>query len=172
MLIYRDNKKTCMKKLLVVLAVLFIGILLAGCTTQPAAPVATPTPTPVPTTVAPTTVVTTVAPTQVVVVVVKNVTATPTPTPTPVPEYIIQFTKDLTIVPNGGNAYVKAGTKVTWWDNDPYKDHGLQSTGINNYFGVVSIPHDGNFSVVFDKPGSYGYMSTYQPNTQATIIVY
>jgi uncharacterized surface protein with fasciclin (FAS1) repeats/plastocyanin len=39
-----------MKKLLVVLAILFIGILLAGCT-QPAAPVATPTPTPVPTAV-------------------------------------------------------------------------------------------------------------------------
>ena len=172
MLIYRDNKKTCMKKLLVVLAVLFIGILLAGCTTQPAAPVATPTPTPVPTTVAPTTVVTTVAPTQIVVVVVKNVTPTVTATPVPLPDYIITFTKDLTIVPNSGNARVPVGTKVTWWDNDPYKDHGLQSTGTNNYFGTVSIPHDGNYSVVFDKAGTYGYMSTYQPNTQATIIVY
>jgi PBP1b-binding outer membrane lipoprotein LpoB len=39
-----------MKKLLVVLAILFIGILLAGCTSQPATPVATPTPTAVPTT--------------------------------------------------------------------------------------------------------------------------
>jgi uncharacterized surface protein with fasciclin (FAS1) repeats/plastocyanin len=36
-----------MKKLLVVLAILFIGILLAGCTTEPA-PVVTPTPTPTP----------------------------------------------------------------------------------------------------------------------------
>ena len=162
-----------MKKLLVVLAVLFIGILLAGCTTQPAAPVATPTPTPVPTTVAPTTVVTTVAPTQVVVVVVKNVTPTVTATPVPLPDYIITFTKDLTIVPNSGNAVVPVGTKVTWFDNDPFKDHGLQSTGNNNnYFGTVSIPHDGNYSVVFDKAGSFGYMSTFQPNTQATIIVY
>ncbi len=165
-----------MKKLLVVLAVLFIGILLAGCTTQPAAPVATPTPTPVPTTVAPTTVVTTVAPTQVVVVVVKNVTPNVTATPVPLPDYIITFTKDLTIVPNAGNARVPVGTKVTWWDNDPYKDHSLQSTntGASYYFGTgtVPIPHDGNFSVVFDKAGSYGYMSVYQPNTQATIIVY
>jgi len=162
-----------MKKLLVVLAVLFIGILLAGCTTQPAAPVATPVPTPVPTTVAPTTVVTTVAPTQVVVVIVKNVTPNVTATPVPLPDYIITFTKDLTIVPNAGNALVPVGTKVTWFDNDPYKDHGLQSTGVNNnYFGTVSIPHDGNYSVVFDKVGSYGYMSTYQPNTQATITVY
>jgi uncharacterized surface protein with fasciclin (FAS1) repeats/plastocyanin len=39
-----------MKKLFVVLAILFIGILLAGCTSQPPAPVVTPTPTPVPTT--------------------------------------------------------------------------------------------------------------------------
>ena len=42
-----------MKKLFVVLAILFIGILLAGCTSQPPAPVITPTPTPVPTTAAP-----------------------------------------------------------------------------------------------------------------------
>ena len=45
-----------MKKLFVVLAILFIGILIAGCTSQPPAPVVTPTPTPVPTPV-PTTVV-------------------------------------------------------------------------------------------------------------------
>jgi len=38
-----------MKKIFVVLAILFIGILLAGCTSQPPAPVVTPTPTPVPT---------------------------------------------------------------------------------------------------------------------------
>src|SRR5665647_1578895 len=56
MLIYRNNKKRCMKKLFVVLAILFIGILIAGCTSQPPAPVVTPTPTPVPTPV-PTTVV-------------------------------------------------------------------------------------------------------------------
>ena len=37
-----------MKKLFVVLAILFIGILIAGCTSQPPAPVVTPTPTPTP----------------------------------------------------------------------------------------------------------------------------
>jgi len=42
-----------MKKLFVVLAILFVGILLAGCTSQPSAPVDTPTPTPVPTTAPP-----------------------------------------------------------------------------------------------------------------------
>jgi uncharacterized surface protein with fasciclin (FAS1) repeats len=49
MLIYRNNKKRCMKKLFVVLAILFIGILIAGCTSQPPAPVVTPTPTEAPT---------------------------------------------------------------------------------------------------------------------------
>ena len=42
-----------MKKLFVVLAILFVGILIAGCTSQPPAPVVTPTPTPVPTTAPP-----------------------------------------------------------------------------------------------------------------------
>ena len=42
-----------MKKLIVILMILFVGILIAGCTTQPAAPVATPAPTVVPTVAAP-----------------------------------------------------------------------------------------------------------------------
>ncbi|MCX6688507.1 MAG: hypothetical protein NTZ39_02250 [Methanoregula sp.] len=166
-----------MKKILVVLAVLFIGILLAGCTTQPAAPVATPTPTPVPTTVA------TVAPTPVVttnvtVIVIKpvvNVTANVTAVPTAVPTYIIRFTQDLTIVPST-YARVPVGTTVVWWDNDPYKDHTLQATGVQSgpYFGTgtVAIPHDGNYSVLFDKVGSYDYTSVYQPVMPGTIVVY
>ncbi len=42
-----------MKKLFGILAILFIGILVAGCTSQPPAPVVTPTPTAAPTTAAP-----------------------------------------------------------------------------------------------------------------------
>jgi len=42
-----------MKKLFVILAILFIGILVAGCASTPPAPVVTPTPTAVPTTAAP-----------------------------------------------------------------------------------------------------------------------
>ena len=42
-----------MKKFFVILAILFIGILVAGCTSQPPAPVVTPTPTAAPTTAAP-----------------------------------------------------------------------------------------------------------------------
>ena len=175
MLIYRDNKKTCMKKLLVVLAVLFVGILLAGCTSQKAAPVATPMPTPVPTiapTVVPTTVVT-VAPTPVVTTIV-NVTATPTPTPTPVPTYTITFTQSLTVVP-GTTAYVKAGTKVIWKNDDRYQPHGIQALDytaaefIGN--GVRSIPYGGTLEATFDKVGSYDYTTVYQPDTDGQIIV-
>jgi plastocyanin len=173
MLIYRDNKKTCMKKLLVVLAVLFIGILLAGCTTQPATPTPTPTPTPVPTTVA-TPVPTTVEPTKVVVVVVKNETATPTPTPTPVPTYIITFTKDLTVQP-GINAYIKAGTMVMWVNNDPYKPHGVHtsSTLTSDVMGYapINIPYGSSFNVTFTKAGAYDYHTEFQPETQGTIYV-
>jgi uncharacterized surface protein with fasciclin (FAS1) repeats len=42
-----------MKKLFLILAILFIGILVAGCTSTPPAPVVTPVPTAVPTTAAP-----------------------------------------------------------------------------------------------------------------------
>ena len=42
-----------MKKFFVILAILFIGILVAGCTSTTPAPVVTPTPTAAPTTAAP-----------------------------------------------------------------------------------------------------------------------
>jgi plastocyanin len=160
-----------MKKLLVVLAILFIGILLAGCTSQPAAPAATPVPTVVATPV-PTTVVTTAVPTpeptkEVVVVVVKNVTTpTPTPTATPIPSYTITFTPDLTIM-NGPNAVVTKGTKVIWLNNDPYKPHGVTFQDAS----VVAIPYKGTFEKVFNTPGTYVYDCVFQPEVRGTIFV-
>lgn len=168
-----------MKKLLVVLAILFIGILLAGCTSQPAAPVATPTPT-----AAPTVIVTTAIPTpeptkEVVVVVVNktaNVTATPTATPTPVPTYTITFTKDLTIQP-GASAYVKVGTKVIWANMDDLKPHSIQAVDgtTAKYFGSiesVEIPYGKTLEVTFDKIGSYDYTTgPFQPQTIGKIVV-
>jgi len=176
MLIYRNNKKRCMKKLSVVLAILFIGILLAGCTSQQAAPAATTVPT-----VAP--VVTTAVPTaeptkEVVVVVVVNKTpnATPTATPTPVPTYTITFTQDLTIIP-GATAYVKAGTKVIWANTDPFKPHSIQANDVQTgaYFGGMNpkeIPYGGTLEVVFDKVGSYDYTpGPFQPQSEGKIVV-
>lgn len=166
-----------MKKLFVVLAILFIGILLAGCTSQPAAPAtATPTLTPVPTVVA--TAVPTAEPTKEVVVVVVNKTAeaTATATPAPVPTYTITFTQDLTIVPDA-TAYVKVGTKVIWTSTDPYKPHTIQANDVvlGQYFGSmnpIEIPYGGSYSVVFDKVGSYDYTTgPFQPQTEAKIVV-
>ena len=167
-----------MKKLLVVLAILFIGILLAGCTSQQAAPVATPVPTAVPTAVVVTTAAPTVVPTTPVVVVISNQTpnATPTPTPTPMPTFTITFTQDLTITP-GGPYYVKAGTKVIFANNDPYKPHTIQANNVQSaaYFGgasTITIPSGKTYEVVFDKPGAYDYTTgPFQPAEQAKIIV-
>jgi plastocyanin len=165
-----------MKKLFVVLAILFVGILLAGCTSQPAAPVATPVPTTVPTPV-PTTVAPTPEPTKEVEVVVVNTTvATPTPTPTPIPTYTITFTQDLTIMPSA-SAIVKAGTKVIWMNNDPLKPHTIMANDVQTgaYFGsmdAVEIPYGKTIEVVFDKPGAYDYTTgPFQPAGQAKIIV-
>jgi plastocyanin len=166
-----------MKKLLVVLAILFIGILLAGCTSQPAAPVATPTPTPVPTVVV-TTVPPTPVPTQEVVVVVNqtaNVTATPTPTPKPQPSTTITFTQDMTIIP-GTTVYIPVGGKVIWKNEDALKPHGIQALNDQSgkYFGgmsTVTIPYGKSIEVTFDKVGAYDYTTVYQPETMGKIIV-
>ncbi|MHB8162763.1 MAG: cupredoxin domain-containing protein [Methanoregula sp.] len=166
-----------MKKLLVVLAILFIGILLAGCTSQPAAPVATPVPTAVPTTVV-TTAIPTAEPTKEIIVVVVNKTAnvTATPTPAPVPTYTITFTQDLTIVP-GATAYVKVGTKVIWANMDPLKPHSIQANDIQTgqYFGgmgALEIPYRKTLEVTFDKVGAYDYTTgPFQPQTQGKIVV-
>jgi plastocyanin len=169
-----------MKKLLVVLSILFIGILLAGCTSQPAAPVATPVPTAVPTVIV-TTVPPTAEPTKEVVVVVvnktANVTATPTATPTLAPVYTITFTQDMTIVPDT-TANIKVGTVVNWVNMDTLKPHGVQALNDQSgkYFGgmgTVEIPYgaDKGLKVTFDKVGAYDYQTTFQPSTIGKIIV-
>jgi plastocyanin len=167
-----------MKKLFVVLAILFTGILLAGCTSQPAAPVdtTTPTPTPVPTTIETTVPPTPVPTTEVVVVVVnKTPNATPTPTPTKQPSVTITFTSDLTISP-GTTVYIPVGGKVVWVNNDPYKPHGIQAINVENvkYFGgmdTTTIPYGKPLEVTFDKVGYYDYKTVFQPETQGTVIV-
>jgi len=154
-----------MKKLFVVLAILFIGILLAGCTSQPPAPVATPVPTPVPTTVVVTTVPPTPVPTTAVVVV--NTTAIPTPTPTPQPSVMITFTSSMTIIP-GTTVYVPVGGKVVWKNNDQFKPHGIQSSSFKS---MAQIPYGTTFEVTFDKVGTFDYTTTFQPQTSGQIIV-
>jgi len=165
-----------MKKFFVVLAILFIGILLAGCT-QPAAPVATPTPTPVPTTIAPTTVPTVVPTTEIVVVVV-NATpnATPTVTPTPRPVITITFNNDLTITP-GTTIYLPVGGIVRFVNNDQFKPHGIQATNVQTaaYFGgmdTMTIPYGTPLDITFDKEGAYDFKTVFQQEMDGKIIVY
>jgi len=168
-----------MKKLLVVLAILFIGILLAGCTSQKAAPVATPTPTVIATPV-PTTFVPTPTPTKVVVVVVENktvnVTATATATPTPGPVYTITFTQDLTIVP-GTSATIPVGGQVTWVNADPFKPHSVTATDASDGAWLIGstnaqIPAGKSITVTFPKAGSFEYVTgPFQPQTAGTIVV-
>jgi plastocyanin len=164
-----------MKKFFVVLAILFIGILLAGCTSQPAAPVATPTPAPVPTTIA--TAVPTPVPTTEVVVVVVNQTpnATPTATPTPKPVVTITFNNDLTITP-GTTVYIPVGGIVRFINNDPFKPHGIQAIDVQTgaYFGgmdTMTIPYGTPLDITFDKEGFYDYKTVFQQEMDGKIIV-
>jgi plastocyanin len=178
MLIYRNNKKRCMKKLLVVLAILFIGILLAGCTSQPAAPVATPVPTAVPTTVVTTAPPTAVPTKEIVVVVVNktaNVTATPTATPTSIPTFTMTFTQDLTVIP-GTSATVPVGGSVTWVNADPYKPHTVMATDSSDGGWIAgstqaTIPIGGSLVATFTKAGTYEYSTVYQPYMTGVITV-
>jgi len=163
-----------MKKLFVVLAILFIGILLAGCTSQPAAPVATPTATDVPTVVP--TAVPTAEPTKDVVVVVvnKTVTATPTATPTPAPTHAVTISGSQ-VLPSTSFT-VKAGTKVVWTNIDPYRPHSIQAIDVitGGYFGgmnEVVLPYGEAFAVTFDKAGSYDYTTVYYPVLPGRITV-
>jgi hypothetical protein len=126
-----------MKKLFVVLAILFTGILLAGCTSQPATPTATPTPTAVPTTIVTPNATPSAVPTTAVVVVVNTTpNATPTATPTPQPSVTITFNADMTVSP-GTTVYIPVGGKVVWVNADPYKPHGVQAINVQTakYFG-------------------------------------
>ena len=168
-----------MKKLFVVLAILFVGILLAGCTSQPVTPVTTPTPTPtpVPTTIA-TTVPTPVPTTEVVVVVVN--TTVPTPNATPVvtkqPSVTFTFNPDLTITPDATTIYIPVGGKVIIVNNDPYRPHAIQAISVQtrNYFGgmdTMTIPYGTPLEVTFDKEGYYDFKTVYQPEMVGKIIV-
>jgi plastocyanin len=167
-----------MKKIIVVLVVLFIGILFAGCTSQSSPSAATPTPTEVPSIVAtavptpvPTAIPTTVVTPNMTANVTVNMTAVPTPVPTPA-NVVITFTQSLTVIP-GATLNVPVGTTVVWFNNDPYKPHGIQSVGVQtgHYFGTVTIPYGKMFNVTFSQKGTYAYTTLFQPLIGGQIIV-
>jgi plastocyanin len=143
-----------MKKLLVVLMILFVGILLAGCASTPTAPV-TPTQamTPVSTTQIPATVAT-VMPTTVAI----NATPTATPTPTPIPQPVVTITlTNYNTVNPTGPISVTQGTKVVWVNqNQAY----LNQIVVQGLFTSGSLKYNQQFSYTFTKTGIYVWYST------------
>ena len=144
-----------MKKLTVILIILFIGILLAGCTSQTTTE-ATPTPTPtaevtaVPTaesTAAPTEVATTEVPTE------EPTTEAPTTEPTPIPDVNVKVMNTLTFDPPTLN--IPAGTKVIFsTDAVGYKFKiALSGLGFNAVSDIISPGT--SWSYTFTKPGTY-----------------
>lgn len=114
---------------------------------QKPAPTPAPVPTPAPT------------PTQ---------TPTPAPAPTPVP---VPTTASVSIAgfafgPN--QVTVKAGTKVTWTNNDG-ASHTVTSN--NGAFESGLLSNGGTFSFTFNTPGSFSYHCSPHPFMQATITV-
>jgi len=154
-----------MKKLLVVLMILFVGILLCGCTSQPATPPATVAPTAAPTAIA-TTVAPTVAATTATPVPV-NTTAKPTATPTPQVVVTIQMTNYNTVVPSG-TVVIQKGTKVTWVNRMMSRDNMIRVEGL---FTSPVMNTGGSFSYTFDKAGTYDWSSTTNGAFKGTITV-
>ncbi|WAC04055.1 MAG: hypothetical protein OS112_06150 [Methanoregula sp.] len=154
-----------MKKLLVVLMILFVGILLCGCTSQPATPPATAAPTAAPTavetTAVPTAAVTTAAPAPV------NTTAAPTATPTPQIVVTIKLTNYNTVDPSG-TVVVKKGTKVEWVNQMMARENIIKVEGL---FTSPAIYTGGSFSYTFDKTGTYDWISTTNGAFKGTITV-
>jgi plastocyanin len=154
-----------MKKLLVVLMILFVGILLAGCTSQPATPPTTAAPT-----AAPTAMVTAVVPTAVATNVTPapvNTTAKPTATPTPQIVVTIKMTNYNTVDPTG-TIVVKKGTKVVWENQMMARENLIKVEGL---FTSPAIYTGGSFSYTFDKAGTYDWMSTTNGAFKGTITV-
>ena len=157
-----------MKKLLVVLMILFVGILLCGCTSQPATPPATAAPT-----AAPTAMETTVVPTVTANVTPAevNITATPTATPTPQIVVTIKMTNYNTVDPSG-TVVVKKGTKVVWESYMMARENIIKSVGMNDgLFTSGALNNGDSFSYTFDKAGSYDWVSTTNGVFKGTITV-
>lgn len=154
-----------MKKLLVVLMILFVGILLCGCTSQPATPPATAAPTAAPavaeTTVAPTAVETPATPAPV------DTTAKPTATPTPQIVVTIKMTNYNTVDP-AGTVVVQKGSKVVWVNEMMARENIIKVEGL---FTSGSLKTGDSFDFTFDKAGTYDWMSTTNGAFKGTVTV-
>lgn len=65
---------------------------------------------------------------------------------------------------------VAPGTKVTWTNHDDMP-HSVVGAGTPPPFKSHPLDTDDSFSMVFDKPGSYGYFCGLHPYMQGTVVV-
>jgi plastocyanin len=87
---------------------------------------------------------------------------------------MITFNRDGSITP-GLSVTIKAGTNVTWCNNDPFKPHGVVAINVQlgQYFGgrAFVIPYKQPYTVNFPIPGSFDYRTTFPPQMIGTITV-
>jgi plastocyanin len=65
---------------------------------------------------------------------------------------------------------VHPGTKVVWTNRDDIP-HLVLSAGNPVLFKSKTLDTDDNFSMVFDKPGTYAYFCGLHPHMQGSVVV-
>jgi plastocyanin len=65
---------------------------------------------------------------------------------------------------------VHPGTKVVWTNRDDIP-HLVVSAGNPVVFKSKTLDTDDNFSMVFDKPGTYAYFCGLHPHMQGSVVV-
>lgn len=165
-----------MKKLIVILMILIVGILACGCTSQSTAPTTTvqttAAPTPIPTTEVPTAVPTTELPTEVPTPVVTTIVTTATPTPTPLPDVTVTVTGAHGFSPS--TATVPAGTKVIFKTNSIDSTYRLSITKSTGGYAIAQsslITYKKPWSYTFKTAGKFYVSDALAPNEYGTIIV-
>lgn len=83
--------------------------------------------------------------------------------------------RDLAVVISGfafapAQLTVAAGTRVVWTNRDDIP-HTVTSAATPRLFGSEALDTGGQFTRVFDKPGTYRYYCALHPHMQGTVVV-
>ncbi len=65
---------------------------------------------------------------------------------------------------------VKAGTTVTWTNNDPFT-HNVVGDSAPSGFGSSNFGNGQTYSFTFDTPGTYTYLCSIHPQMTGTVVV-
>ena len=92
---------------------------------------------------------------------------TPTPTPAPTtPQPVSVSIRNFAFAPQ--QISVKAGTKVTWTNNDSTAHTVTSDSGA---FSSGTLNPGSSFSFVFNTPGTFSYHCSIHPSMTATVVV-